>query len=71
MKLIELIRARSEHTMFGKGILDMEFVYNEEFICICLEITIFPFESTMFTFLIPTSLALLQSCKVPMILPVQ
>ncbi len=32
MKLIKLIRARPEHTMFGKGILDMEFVYNDDFI---------------------------------------
>ncbi len=29
MKLIKLIRARTEHTMF-EGILDMEFVYNAE-----------------------------------------
>ncbi len=36
MKLIKLIRARPEHTMFGEGILDMEldmeFVYNDDFI---------------------------------------
>ncbi len=30
-----------------------------------LKITIFPFKSTVFTFLIPTTLALLQSCRVP------
>ncbi len=32
MKLIKLIRARSEHTMFSDGILDMEFVYNDDFV---------------------------------------
>ncbi len=32
MKLIKLIRARSEHTMFSEGILDMEFVYYDNFI---------------------------------------
>ncbi len=32
MKLIKLIRARSEHTMFGKGIPDIEFIYNNDFI---------------------------------------
>ncbi len=32
MKLIKLIRARSEHTMFGEGILGMEFIYNNDFI---------------------------------------
>ncbi len=31
MKLIKLIRARPEHTMFGEGILD-KFVYNDDFI---------------------------------------
>ncbi len=32
MKLIKLIKARTAHTMFGKGILDTEFVYNDDFI---------------------------------------
>ncbi len=32
MKLIKLIGARPEHTMFGEGILDTEFVYNNDFI---------------------------------------
>ncbi len=32
MKLVKLIRARPEHIMFGEGILDMEFVYNDDFI---------------------------------------
>ncbi len=32
MKLIKLIRARPECTMFGEGILGMEFVYNNDFI---------------------------------------
>ncbi len=32
MKLIKLIRARPEHTMFGEGILGMEFIYNNDFI---------------------------------------
>ncbi len=32
MKFIKLLRARSEHTMFGKGILYMEFVYTDDFI---------------------------------------
>ncbi len=32
MTLIKLIRARPEHTMFGEGILDMEFVCNDDFI---------------------------------------
>ncbi len=32
MKLIKLIRARPEHKMFGEGTLDMEFVYNDDFI---------------------------------------
>ncbi len=32
MKLIKLIRARPEHTMFDKGLLDMEFVYSHDFI---------------------------------------
>ncbi len=32
IKLIKLIRARPENTMFGEGILDMEFVYNSDFI---------------------------------------
>ncbi len=32
MKLIKLIRAEPEHTLFGEGILDMEFVYNDDFI---------------------------------------
>ncbi len=32
MKLIKLIRARPKQTMFGKGILHMEFVYNDDFI---------------------------------------
>ncbi len=38
MKLIKLMRARpDEHTMFGEGILDMKFVYNDDFILhICL-----------------------------------
>ncbi len=31
-KLIKLIRARPEHTVFGEGILDMKFVYNDDFI---------------------------------------
>ncbi len=32
MKLIKLIRAGSEHTMFGEGIMGMEFIYNNDFI---------------------------------------
>ncbi len=32
MKLIKLIRAMHEHTMCGEGILDMEFLYNDDFI---------------------------------------
>ncbi len=32
MKLIELIRAVPEHAMFCEGILNMEFVYNDDFI---------------------------------------
>ncbi len=32
MKLIKLVRARPEHTMFSEGILDMEFVNNDDFI---------------------------------------
>ncbi len=32
MRLIKLIRARPEHTMFGEGIPDMEFVHNDDFI---------------------------------------
>ncbi len=32
MKLIQLIRARPKRTMFGEGILDIEFVYNYVFI---------------------------------------
>ncbi len=32
MKLIKLIKARPEHTMFGEGILGMEFIYNNDFI---------------------------------------
>ncbi len=32
IKLIKLIRARPKHIMFGEGILDMEFVYNADFI---------------------------------------
>ncbi len=32
MKLIKLIRARPEHTMFGEGILNMEFIYNDDFV---------------------------------------
>ncbi len=32
MKLVKLIRARPEHTMLDKGILDVEFVYNDDFI---------------------------------------
>ncbi len=32
MKLIKLIRARLEHTMFGEGKLGMEFIYNNDFI---------------------------------------
>ncbi len=31
MKLIKLIRARPEHTILQEGILDMEFVYNDDF----------------------------------------
>ncbi len=30
--LIKLMRVRPEHTMFGEGILDKEFVYNDDFI---------------------------------------
>ncbi len=33
--------------------------------CKLLKITIFPFKSTMFTFLIPATLTLLQLCTVP------
>ncbi len=29
MKLIKLIRAKPEHTIFGEGIPDMEFVYDD------------------------------------------
>ncbi len=32
MKMIKLIRARAEHTIFGEGILDMKLVYNDDFI---------------------------------------
>ncbi len=32
MNLIKLIRARPEYTMFSERILDMEFVYNDNFI---------------------------------------
>ncbi len=32
MKLIKLIRARPEHTMFGERILDTEFIYTDDFI---------------------------------------
>ncbi len=32
IKLIKLIRARPEHTTFGEGILEMKFVYNDDFI---------------------------------------
>ncbi len=31
-KLVKLIRVRPEHTMFGEGILDLEFVYNNDFV---------------------------------------
>ncbi len=32
MKLIKLIRARPEHTIFREGILGIEFIYNNGFI---------------------------------------
>ncbi len=31
-RLIKLIRAKPEHTMFGDGILDIEFVYKDNFV---------------------------------------
>ncbi len=32
MKLIKLITAMPEHTMFGEGILGTEFIYNDDFL---------------------------------------
>ncbi len=32
MKLIKLTTASPEHTMFGEGILGMEFIYNNDFL---------------------------------------
>ncbi len=31
-ELIKLIRARLEHIIFGEGLLDIEFIYNDDFI---------------------------------------